>query len=325
MSGLLKRHMSQLLTLIGCLLISACTSVSGFPERTEDETAKLNKLRSLYFAPTHDVLSAFDGKATETEKRTYRNNVVYGQLQALDLQFSIFSRAIYTEATGSNLGLDIAGIAAGVAGATTTVASTSRILSALSGGIAGSRTAIDKNLYFERTMPALLSLMESGRAVIRNDIERGLLTPSNDYPLGKALYDLERYYNAGSLPGALAAIVTAAGKEKAGADGELKTTRDLAFVNTVAQKQVDGLLEQVAKLPAGKAKDILDNPPSALDNYVKSTVTARLGGNTMDSAGGQTQLGNDTTARTILRMVLVLLSDRSKDNLAKWQAAMKAS
>lgn len=312
-------------TLLGCLLVAGCTSVSGFPDRTEDEAAKLSKLRTLYFAPTQDVLATYDGKTTDPEKRTYRNNVVYGHLQALDLQFSIFSRSIYTEATSNNLGLDIAGVAVGVSGAVTTVASTSRILSALSGGIAGSRTAIDKNLYFERTMPALLALMESGRSTVRTDIERGLLSSPDDYPLGKALSDLERYYNAGSLPGALAAITATAGKEKAQADGELKTTRDIAFVNTVAQKQVDTLLDLVTKLPNGKAKEILDKPPADLDAYVKSAVTARLGGNSIDSAAGQSSLNNDATARTILRMVLVLLADRSKDSLSKWQAALKAS
>ena len=90
----------------------------------------------------------------------------------------------------ANLTIDTLGVVIGAAGAAVTGSDGSRVLSALSGGISGTGTAINKNLYYERTLPALLALMDAKRDEIRAEILAGMTLDQIAYPLGRALTDL---------------------------------------------------------------------------------------------------------------------------------------
>jgi hypothetical protein len=307
------------------LILVGCASTGGYPERPEKIEDKLSSLQNNFFLPKVDVLTIYALKTSEPERREYRDSVVHGRLLALDMQFALFKEALYEEGIVSNLSLDILGVVVGAAGAVTTHADTSRTLSALSGGISGTQTAINKNLYFERTMPALLALMDAEREKIRAEILEGLTQDASIYPLGRALTDLERYLQAGSIPGAIASVTSAAGKIKSVAEAELKAVRTKAFVDPVSQDIVEKAIVSVDQLPVGKAWDILRKPPSDIDQFVASTVKARLGG--VDLANAETRLGgaaNDGNAKAILKMVLVLMEDRSPNNISKWNAAIQS-
>jgi len=307
------------------LVMAGCASTGGYPDRPESVKAKLASLQKKYFLPGTDVLDAYDGLRTAQEKKTYRDAVVYGRLLALDMQFSLFKKTIYREATDSNLSLDVLGVGVGAAGAATTSADASRILSALSGGISGTRTAINKDLYYEKTMPALLALMDADRLKIRAQILRGLTQEVSVYPLGRALSDLEDYYQAGSIPGAIAAVVSTAGQTQASANTALTFVRTEEFENPKVQQLLATALNEVDQLPAGKAWDILQKPPGNIDPPVMSVIKARLGGVELINAGKI--LGgaaNDKNAKAILKMVLVLMSDRSLENIEKWEATVRS-
>ena len=310
-------------TLVASLL-AACASTRGFPDRTEDVGDRLESLKANYFLPSANVVEIFHGLPAN-EKRAYRDKVVYARMMAIDLQFATFKEAIYQDGIVSNLSLEILGVAVGAAGAVTTGADTSRILSALSGGISGSRTAINKNLYYERTMPALLALMDAEREKIKVQIEEGLQQEFDVYPLGKALVDLERYFEVGSIPGAIASVTATAGKTKQQAEEDLSVVRKAAFVDPAAQERVATLFDLVDDLPAGNAWKILQKPPSPLDENTKKRIKAQLDGTPLDKAAGK--LGgaaNDANAKIILKRVLKTLDDRSKANLDKWKAAIEA-
>ena len=49
-------------------------------------------------------------------------------------------------------------------------------------------------------MPALLALMDTERADIRMSIRTSTKDPVESYPMTEALYDLEQYNEASSLP-----------------------------------------------------------------------------------------------------------------------------
>lgn len=311
--------------LAASLFITACSSMQGFPDRAGDVDERLKQLAQNYFLPHADVLANYRELTSASARRAYRDDVVYGRMMAVDLQFSIFSEAIYEEGIATNLTLDILGIGVGVAGAAVTAAEGSRILSALSGGISGTSTSINKNLYYERTMPALMALMEAERDQIRAEIFGGLLQEDQTYSLGQALIDLERYYLSGSIPGALSSVTQQAGATKEAADAAMSTARDAAFVDVAAQSRVNSSLDLVSSLPPGAAWEILQAPPSELDSFVASAVRGRLGGTALADAGGL--LGgaaNDANAKEVLRMVLVLLQDRSEESFDKWNAAIAA-
>jgi len=300
--------------------LSSCASIGGFPERTDDVNSQLKDLQTKYF---HPGASATDGKMTQynsstdaAQRKKLRNEIVLNRLLAYDLQFSIFQEALYKEGIVSNLSLDILGMGIGVAGGVVTKATPSRILSALSGGIAGSKTAINKNLYYERTLPALLALMIANREKIKVEIYTGSQQEDAVYPLGQAMSDLERYFIAGSIPGAIASVNEEAGKKQAEATIEFKAIRDKEYVDTAAQKRIDKLLDAVDKLASGKAAELLQNPPTKLSTATEAMITASRGNIALNA------LSNEQ-AKTILKRVIVL-AERTETDLQAWEAAVIA-
>ena len=330
----MKTTLKVVVAMLG-LAVAGCASVSGFPDRPENVKATIENLQKRYFLPGTDVLEEYEKKLPE-DKRGYRNSVILGQMQAIDIRFSEFQEALYREGIITNLSLDILGIGVGAAGATVTGGNTSQILSAVSAGISGSQTSINKNVYYERTMPALLALMEAERAKIRTQIEQSLPLPADVYQIEKGLGDVGRYFIAGSIPGSIVVLTQNAGKAKQEAEDTLKTTRDALFVNVASQKRVESAMTLVDKLPAGKAVDILDNPPSPLDDFVGNAVQSRLGGNALGTPGANARLKApagaddgrvkkaDQNARDILKYILVMIQNRSAENIDKWTAAMTA-
>ena len=304
------------------LLIAGCSSVGGFPERPESIDDKLTKLQEMYFQPKADVLGEYSEKSGE-ERRTYRNEVVHGRLLALDMQFGLFKESIYKEGVTSNLTIDVLEATFGAAGTAVKGAEASRILSALSGVTSGTGTAINKNLYYERTLPALLAVMDAKRDEIRGEILTGLTLTDADYPLGRALTDLERYLHAGSIPGAIGEVIAAAGKIKAGAEEMLTMVRDEAFAAARAQEGVRELISLAEGLPEGSALSLLTGPPTELDEQTLASVAGRLGGVRLENALSS-RLRNDKAAKEVLKMVLVLMNDRSEESVAAWKAAMLA-
>ena len=304
------------------LILAGCVSTSGFPERPEPIKEKLESLQAAYFLPGSDVLAEYNGKAA-SDKQPYRDNVVHGRLLAIDMQYGLFKQAIYEEGVTTNLTIDTLGVVVGVAGAVVTGSDGSRVLSALSGGISGTGTAINKNLYYERTLPALLTLMDAKREEIRAEILTGLVLDHAAYPLGRALTDLERYVQAGSIPGAISEVLATAGEAKSKAEAQISIVRDEAFVDAKAQKRIDKLLDIADQLPENSALQILENPPSEIAAETLAAVQARLGGVELSQAIS-TVLQDDTKAKEILKMILVLMANRNEDNVATWSAAMVA-
>ena len=268
------------------------------------------------------MLEEFEKLKDKEMKRAYRDKVVHGRLLALDLQFSLFKEAIYEEGISSNLSVDFLGVAVGAAGAVVSSAGASRILSALSGGISGTGTAINKNLYYKRTLPALIALMDANREKIRAEILKGLTQSVVAYPLGFALSDLERYFQAGSIPGAVAAVTAVAGETKAKSEGEITILRNEAFVDRAAQKRVEELLNLADKLTNTAALAILNMLYSKIDDKTLDAIRSRLDGKPLGSEGATQILKNSPKAKQILKMVLVLMSDRSKENTEIWKVAI---
>ena len=305
------------------VLLAGCASVSGFPERTEEVEGRLASLQQAYFLPSKDVLADYRGRTDPAARRTFRDEVVRARMMAIDLQFSVFREQVYKEGALSNLGIDLAGLVVGAAGAISTGAQASRIFSALSTGVTGADGSINETLYYERTMPALMALMEAERDRIRVEIERGLQQEDAVYALGQALVDLERYFQVGSIPGAIASVTEKAGETKAEAKADLNTVRDAAFVDPAAQKRAEDALNLVDELDADHAWVILNTPPSPLDPDTEALLTLRLGGRTVQDAEDDLTGANDENAKALLKMVLVNLNDRSEEGLGKWVTLLK--
>ena len=305
-------------------LLGGCASVTGYPQRSEDTSITLAALQSRYFLPEKNVIEEYDNKSNGQPKVNYRNEVVTAHMRAIDINFSEFQKQMYKEAKITSLSFGFLGIFFGAAGTAVNSENASRTLSALSTVVAAERTDIDKTLYLEETLPAIIATMEANRARVRAEIFKGLTLDESDYTLSQALSDLERYYHSGTIPGALVSITSTAGELKQEADTEIKVIRDRNFVNQEAQNRVSSAVEMVKKLSNAAALEIVTYPPSQLDEYTLDAVKNRLGGNALVSDKGKDIMKNDPNAKKILKMILVIINDRSEENLVKWSAAIKA-
>src|SRR5262249_46089227 len=150
---------------------------------------------------------------------------------------------------GFGLATDLIVLGLNAAGAVVGGAEAKSALAAASGGIVGAKGAVDKDLFYQKTLPALIAQMSAQRKVVLVDIRRGLTLDVDQYPLQQALVDLENYYAAGTIPGAINAIVQDAGATSQTAQLELR--RDAAFVQNQANAasilaRVEGLTDNQA-------------------------------------------------------------------------------
>jgi hypothetical protein len=217
---------SCLALLVACSVVG-CASISGYPHDPEDTSGTLTKLKP-YFDGTkeQEYLSA----ATEADKQKKRDEIVLARIRAYDIEFGEFEQEMFGQgnmlATGGDL---IALVLAGLT-ATTGNASTKAALGAASAGVVGAQATINKDLYYQRTIPALLAQMEANRAKAKLTIVKSLAQPNSQYSLMQAFIDLDVYKSAGSLVGAVTSITQDAGSAKEKAQSDIQITRSASYI-----------------------------------------------------------------------------------------------
>lgn len=305
------RHRSRISAAL-CLvpaLLAGCASLKAYPDRSGNVATELQQL-DQYFAAT--VLGTYANKPDADAQKTYRDEVVAGRVRAIDLHFGTFQQAVFREGVDTNIVTDLIILGLGAATATTGGAGLKAALGATTTGVAGARTSIDKNLYFEKTMPALLAQMIASRKTVLVRLQQGLGRNVSQYPLSQALIDLEDYYNAGSIPGAIVAVIEQAGAAAKTQDALLLGIRDKVFFSSERQKRVDRILDRIVSLPGGKAISLATNLP------VQDSENAAI---VKKADPRDLRLTNGGAAKQILLM-LASYANKSDTDLDAWEAAL---
>jgi hypothetical protein len=99
-------------------------------------------------------------------------------------------------AAAANIGLTSASVL-------TPAVSTKNILTGIAGGITGVNAAYGDKVLLNKTIQVLQSQMRAERARVAVKLYAGMKLPASQYGLGMALSDLEAYYRAGTITGAL--------------------------------------------------------------------------------------------------------------------------
>lgn len=191
--------------------LSGCVSMRGTPEPVIT-VADTRKIVAEYKIPA--ILTRYRD-LSEPAKTSYRNEVLAAYSQAIDANYFAFRTGLSSESRQAGLAFDIGLL--GYASLATVVESAAENLAAASALAAGSRAAVDKNLYFEQTIAALIAGMDAERLNIRTGIVQKMSLPAADYPLTAALSDLVEYQNAGTLDHAITVITDEAVKERVAA------------------------------------------------------------------------------------------------------------
>jgi hypothetical protein len=304
----------QLLLVLSLAVLAGCSSLQGFPHDVVSPETDLAAYQQ-YFSPS--VVPAYLTLSGDASRRAYRDEVVYGRMHAYDLQFKEFLKALSLESGSTTLSADLISLTLNGLGATVGGAGTKAALSAASGGVIGAKGAISKNLFYDKTLPAIIAQMEAQRTVVRAAVEKGLAGSDADYSLPKALSDLDRYDMAGSFPGAVNSIVQDAGTKSAAAQADINITRDKTFSDALPQiiilrDRVKALSDAQALAVARSLEPLLAKRPKAVQYFVKG----------IDPNSKRLQDG--AAARTVLSAWTVM-DERDAASQKQWADALDAA
>ena len=144
-----------------------------------------------------------------------------------NLEYIKFVQQFYLSNAQINSVLDITNIGIGLAATLVGPAVTKSILAAVATGLTGARLSIERNFFQEKTIQVLVTQMNAQRTAALVPIQRGLTQSVEQYPLALAIVDLNAYYEAGTIQGAIIGIQVSAGQLQATAEQDLARLRDI--------------------------------------------------------------------------------------------------
>jgi hypothetical protein len=310
------RRLAAILFSCVSLLLTGCASLEGYATDPENTNATLTNINP-YFDGTkeQDYYSSAADDAVRTPKR---DAIVVARMRGYDIEFSKFERELLGGSNTISISSDLTGLV--LAGLTSTVGSagTKAALGAASAGVLGANSAINKDLYYQKTIPALIAQMEANRAKRKLTIIQGLGLPDSKYSLAAALSDLDDYRDAGSIPDAISSITQSASDAKQVADTNItfaRTGLDLTQLPTTQsiQAKLKALTDAQILAVAKTMSPNLANRPAGIQQLVK----------TLDPNGNWLN-GNAAAARQVTN-AWVGEEDMSAANAVQWTDSISAA
>jgi hypothetical protein len=200
----------RMASLLSFALLSACASFDG----QQRAVIGPNLAMPAQFDPPSAIITYYGIADGEAQAR-FRDSVIGVYMTAIDASYTDFRRRLSRETKGANFGLGL-GLIALTNGASIAAERTANVLSAGAAGLTGAQGALSKEVYFEKTLPALFAGMEANRIRVRATILRRMReTPGTSYSLTEAFADLASYEAAGSLESAIEMVTAEASERRA--------------------------------------------------------------------------------------------------------------
>jgi hypothetical protein len=211
------------------LVLGGCSSFRGYPDRATSPALDITELGpSIDAKRIVQCLSAPEvANPPQESALECRNRLITARVFATDLRFTDFEANLFRQTREAGFAVTLATLGLSTAGALASNG-TSQILSGVAGALTGSRAAFEQEVLAERTLLAIHTAMRGNRVAVLARIRRGLRQSITDYPLAAGLSDVEDYYFAGTLLGALVGITEALGVQSAEATRSLNTATGLS-------------------------------------------------------------------------------------------------
>ncbi|WP_422015577.1 hypothetical protein [Reyranella sp.] len=223
-------------------LTAACSGIQGYPVDPQSNSTTVSDLQQEYFTKTSRLETEYTAARNDPElRRAIRNEIVFGRMEVYEIYFGQFLRSLNRDASLLNVGAGILGIALGGVGAVIADTTTKSAISAAAGGIVGAQGIINKDLYYQQTIAALIAQMEANREQAKAAIYTNLKQSDSAYPLRRAYVDLELLAKAGSLPAAISALTQKANADKQESQARAQQIK-LNYVETAGTKALDAWL-----------------------------------------------------------------------------------
>jgi hypothetical protein len=302
-----------LLVLIVAFGLSGCAGLRQFPEVAQDHNAALATLDKDYADALKEIYGLSSANASKA--KSIRNQLVETRMAVIDAHFKEFQAGLVKENVGVDFGIALLGVAVGATGSL--VAETaSQILSAVSGGLAGAQAAYGKAVFYDKAMSALLAQMQASRKVIAAQIFQRWTQDLDQYPMWMARTDLDAYYFAGSLPGAILATAADAKVKEAQADVILMRPITSESVTPEMFLRREALEGSIDALSGDKAKDLV---PKIGAEFTETKQFIDL----QYPSGVRAADANGDKAKVLLKR-LVSSTVRNSGDADKWQRLINA-
>jgi ribosomal protein L18E len=276
---------------LAVLALTSCAAVRQFPDdpaANSDATASYQQYFNAEWVTKYET-------APSAQRQSVRDTIVINRMLAYDVAYETFKQQLLTEGNSINTIGDLIVLALSGLGATTGTATTKAALAAASAGIVGAKTAISSDLFYQRTLPALIAQMDANRATAKAAILNGLSRPDSDYPLVRAFVDLQQLSDAGSMIGAVGTITGDAAAKKSAAEASLTFARTAAYKVTFQTRK--SLTDSIGKLSDAQILKLVQKA----DAIVASDEKAKAVLASFDRA---TLLTNAGVARTALQVAV---------------------
>jgi hypothetical protein len=229
--------------------ITSCSAIQGYPSDPNDSSAVLASLQP-YFQPSE--MDTYIQETNSAQRQQLRDIIVLSQVRAYDIEFNNFEKSLYTSGNGISTGSDLVLLVLNGLGATLGGAATKAALAAASTGIIGAQTAISKDLYYQKTLPALLAQMEANRSAVELRIFTGLSQDDTKYSLLRAYLDLDALQQAGGIPQAITNITQQAANANDASQARIQELRSLGFSSSNSSARIRKWLYSGPKDSKGK-------------------------------------------------------------------------
>jgi len=170
-----------------------------YPANSEVALIRDEMIRDQINVPDFKYFSQLTG----AQKVIYRNAIIDARMYAIDLSYFAYEANLTRErqeadfaAASSNIGLTAASVLVGPV-------QTKNILTGVAGSITGINQAYDDKVLLNKTMQVLQTQMRAERNRVATKLYKSMQLSATDYTLGMAMSDLEDYYRAGTVTGAL--------------------------------------------------------------------------------------------------------------------------
>lgn len=214
--------------------LSACATMRGAPRNALEDpestlTVKQEGVEKKLFK-REEIIQHYI--VHETNKKAFRNRVIDHYMGEIDRNYEFYSQRLFNEGIQAALGFDTAII--GLSSTAALFENAANDLATVISAFAGTQGAINKNLYFERTLPALIATMDASRATVEADLVKRKDASDEEYSLEAAIRDLRRYQQAGTLMRAVTKVTERASDEKALAEEDARVAyeKQLGFTCT---------------------------------------------------------------------------------------------
>lgn len=219
-----------------CLIsLTGCQSMSGYPQSPQ-KSDTLNNLQNTYF--DGKKVADYDSDTVADSRLLKRNEIVEKRIQASDMEFSLLKRCLSSENNSISVGADLLALALNGLGATTGDAATKAALAAASGGVIAANGAVNKDIFYQKTVSAVIAQMEADRAKAKATVFQGLSESDASYPLTRAEIDLVALYDAGNLNTAITNITQQSATEAQTSQAVIDTYRTQAMSSSDSTKKI---------------------------------------------------------------------------------------